>query len=114
LRAATTTANMAATASSKPACETFNRTNRWVPSIMQNSPSYPLDKPAHTWADWPLPPQKKNNTLNCNLVQQQRGWECWKCTSRVGSWSQSSSPETVSSMWIITALQNWKTNNKMS
>jgi hypothetical protein len=33
-------------AGSKPAWETFYRTNRWAPCIMCNSPSHPQDKPA--------------------------------------------------------------------
>jgi hypothetical protein len=28
------------------ACETFDRTNRWVPHITRNSPSHPQDNPA--------------------------------------------------------------------
>jgi hypothetical protein len=30
----------------KPACETFNRPNRWAPCVTWNSPSHPRDKPA--------------------------------------------------------------------
>jgi hypothetical protein len=41
LGAATTTATAVATASSKPACKTFDRTNRWGPHVMQYSPQPP-------------------------------------------------------------------------
>jgi hypothetical protein len=46
--ATTATTTTAAISGSKPACKTFGRPNRLAPCVMQNSPSYPQDKPAHT------------------------------------------------------------------
>jgi hypothetical protein len=63
----TATASTAAPTGSKLAWKMFNRTNRWVPCIMQNFPSHSWDKPAQPLGRL-IPPPKKNWITNSELL----------------------------------------------
>jgi hypothetical protein len=67
-----------ASACSKPAYVSTDRTNKWVPHSMQNSPIHPGNIKQHSpWAGW-LPPNKtEKQTANCNQTWTVEGVGVW-------------------------------------
>jgi hypothetical protein len=67
-------------------CHALHRIPPATPGINQHSP----------WADWsPLKKKPEQLTVNCNLVQQQRGQESWKDT-----WEGERGKELISALMI--------------